>query len=160
MTFWNIFFFLFFLRKLDLTFHANCLLGRQFAWNVKSNFLGKIREISCLLSAEFDHSMASFSRWHDNPILQIMSFITHRLFSCIPSCYVCHECRKFNPVYPRINDADASSHFDWLIGWFFHLIIIRVVSSSHNDNVYHLIRLILIMILVHAFSITWWWLVK
>ena len=28
-------------RKQDLTFHANCLLRRQFAWNVKSCFLGK-----------------------------------------------------------------------------------------------------------------------
>ena len=38
-------FFLFFPRKQDLTFHANCLRRRQFAWNVKSCFLGKIRKI-------------------------------------------------------------------------------------------------------------------
>ena len=31
-------FFLFFLRKQDLTFHANCLHWRQFAWNVKFLF--------------------------------------------------------------------------------------------------------------------------
>ena len=37
--------FLIFPRKQDLTFHANCLLRRQFAWNVKSCFLGKIRKI-------------------------------------------------------------------------------------------------------------------
>ena len=37
--------FLIFPRKQDLTFHANCLLRRQFAWNVKSCFLGKLRKI-------------------------------------------------------------------------------------------------------------------
>ena len=42
--------FLIFPRKQDLTFHANCLpqetiCGRQFAWNVKSCFLGKIRKM-------------------------------------------------------------------------------------------------------------------
>ena len=37
--------FLIFPRKQDFTFHANCLLRRQFAWNVKSCFLGKIRKI-------------------------------------------------------------------------------------------------------------------
>ena len=29
-------------RKCTLTFYANCLLRRQFVWNVKSHFLGKI----------------------------------------------------------------------------------------------------------------------
>ena len=37
--------FLIFLRKQDMTFHANCLLRRQFAWNVISCFLRKIRKI-------------------------------------------------------------------------------------------------------------------
>ena len=37
--------FLIFPRKQDLTFHANCLLRRQFAWNVISCFLRKIRKI-------------------------------------------------------------------------------------------------------------------
>ena len=37
--------FLIFPRKQDLTFHANCLQWRQFAWNAKSCFLGKIRKI-------------------------------------------------------------------------------------------------------------------
>ena len=41
-------FFLIFLRKQDMTFHANCLLWRQFAWTVKSCFLGKIRKISSI----------------------------------------------------------------------------------------------------------------
>ena len=36
--------FLIFPRKQDLTFHANCLLRKQFAWNVKSFFLGKIKK--------------------------------------------------------------------------------------------------------------------
>ena len=35
-------FFLFFLEKNDLTLFANCLLRKQFAWNVKTYFLGKI----------------------------------------------------------------------------------------------------------------------
>ena len=37
--------FLIFPRKQDMTFHANCHLRRQFAWNVISCFLGKIRKI-------------------------------------------------------------------------------------------------------------------
>ena len=36
--------FLIFPSKQDSTFYANCLLRRQFAWNVKSCFLGKIRK--------------------------------------------------------------------------------------------------------------------
>ena len=32
-------------RKHDLSLHANCLIRRQFAWGVKSYFLGKIRKI-------------------------------------------------------------------------------------------------------------------
>ena len=47
------YFFHIFPRKQDLTFHANCLLRRQFAWNVKSDFLGKIEKMSsyrCLLN--------------------------------------------------------------------------------------------------------------
>ena len=38
-------FFLIFPRKQVLTFHANCLQWRQFAWKVKSCFLGKRRKI-------------------------------------------------------------------------------------------------------------------
>ena len=38
-------FFLFFPRKEDLTLHANCLPRRQFAWNVKSYFQGKIIKV-------------------------------------------------------------------------------------------------------------------
>ena len=41
MIFWDIF--LNFLRKQYLTFHTNCLHWRQFAWNAKVFFLGKIR---------------------------------------------------------------------------------------------------------------------
>ena len=41
----NWWYFSYFPRKLDLTFHANCLLRRQFAWNVISCFLRKIRKI-------------------------------------------------------------------------------------------------------------------
>ena len=37
--------FLIFPRKQNLTFHANCLHWRQFAWNVKTRFLGKRRKI-------------------------------------------------------------------------------------------------------------------
>ena len=39
-------------RKYDLTFHANCLPWRKFAWSVRSYFLG-----TSLSSAEFAHSM-------------------------------------------------------------------------------------------------------
>ena len=56
------FFFFTFCRKMNLTFHTNCLLRRQFAWNVRSIFLEKIRKnknIINLSSAEFIHSVLS-----------------------------------------------------------------------------------------------------
>ena len=46
-TYWNIFV-LIFSRKQGFTFHANCLQWRQFAWNVKSSFLGKITKLSSI----------------------------------------------------------------------------------------------------------------
>ena len=39
-------FFLLFPENRLLTFHANCLLRRQFAWNVKAYFLQKISSVS------------------------------------------------------------------------------------------------------------------
>ena len=61
MTYWNIF--LMFPRKQVLTFYANCLQWRQFAWNVKSCFLGNIRKIPpiCLLLSGKGHNKTSFS---------------------------------------------------------------------------------------------------
>ena len=52
-------FFLIFFQKTNLTFHANCLQWRQFAWNVKSCLLGKIRKKIyqfgvCWISSEYD----------------------------------------------------------------------------------------------------------
>ena len=47
------FLFFFFFWKQSLTFHANCLLHRQFAWNIKHCFLEKKKRPSInLLSAE------------------------------------------------------------------------------------------------------------
>ena len=58
-----IFFFLIFPRKQDLTVHANCLLRRQFTWNVKSYFLGNIRKnISKYLLLNFLPSMLSLEK--------------------------------------------------------------------------------------------------
>ena len=50
-------YFSYFPRKQVLTFHANCLHWRQFAWNVKSFFMRKIRKyhqfvICCFFSPE------------------------------------------------------------------------------------------------------------
>ena len=51
---------LIFPRKQDLTHHANCLLRRQFAWSVRSYFLGRLRKtIISLSSAEPAHSVVS-----------------------------------------------------------------------------------------------------
>ena len=44
--------FLIFPRKQDMTFHANCLLRRQVAWNVISCFLGRIKKHFKMSSAE------------------------------------------------------------------------------------------------------------
>ena len=45
--------FLFFPRKQDLTFYANCLHWRQFACNVKSCFLGKIKIFQIVICWNF-----------------------------------------------------------------------------------------------------------
>ena len=42
-------FFFIFQRKQVLTFHVNCLLGRQFTWNVKTCFLCKKKKKDCRL---------------------------------------------------------------------------------------------------------------
>ena len=61
------YFFLIFPRKQDLTFYANCLHWRQFAWNVKSSFLGK--NISTLSSVEFAHRVVK--------VKQAVAYILH-----------------------------------------------------------------------------------
>ena len=43
---------LIFSRKQTLTFHANCLLGKKFAWNVEVCFPGKIRKSFKMSSAQ------------------------------------------------------------------------------------------------------------
>ena len=66
----NFFFLIFFFRKLDLTFHANCLHWRQFALNVKSCSLGKKRKnITNLLSAEFVQRVLKVKDPAPNPAL-------------------------------------------------------------------------------------------
>ena len=52
-----------FARKQDLTFHANCLHRRQFAWNIKSCCLGKIRKAVC------------WKRWGFNSIVEIFNWL-------------------------------------------------------------------------------------
>ena len=50
----------FFPVKNYLTFHANCLLRRQFVWSVRYYFLGKIRKLIISLSSdEFAHCIVS-----------------------------------------------------------------------------------------------------
>ena len=67
MTFCNIF--LIFPGKQDLTLHANCLRRRQFAWSVKSCFLGKNENsIICLLYTELAHNMESVHPCHAESI--------------------------------------------------------------------------------------------
>ena len=57
---WIFFLILFPPRKWALTFHANCLWWRQFAWNVKVEFLGKnMRNIPRCHLLKFISSMLS-----------------------------------------------------------------------------------------------------
>ena len=57
-------YFCYFLQKIGLTFHANCLLRRQFAWNIKSYFLKKKRGLAfhanCLLRRQFVWNLKSY----------------------------------------------------------------------------------------------------
>ena len=60
---------LIFPRKQDLTFYVNCLQWRQFAWTVKSCFLGKIRKkyhqfVICWISPESSKGLFSFCFRH------------------------------------------------------------------------------------------------
>ena len=70
--------FLIFPRKQDLTFQANCLLRRQFAWNVKSCFLGKIRKI-------FQNVIC----WKFYPECEALNYIAILNFSKIPKLFYC-----------------------------------------------------------------------
>ena len=72
-----------FLRQQDLTCHANCLQWRQFAWNVKSHFLGKIRKmyhqcVICWINPESEISLAQDKRVlrprHSKNIVRALSF--------------------------------------------------------------------------------------
>ena len=114
-TYWNIFL-IFFPRKLALIFHANCLLRRQFAWNVKSCFLGKIRKISQICCfAEFAKRvvmltctycafdilwkkiffyLAFYSKWKNR-------FLTDNI-SAETICLFC-SCALFSNIYHKIN---------------------------------------------------------
>ena len=86
--------FWFFPEKLDLTFHANCLLRRQFAWNIKSYFLGKIKEIWAIyhllnlphstLSDSINPSKQKSSTWNMQPVsTQTSLFISALRFKSV-----------------------------------------------------------------------------
>ena len=64
-TFWNIC--LIFPRTEALTFQANCLFRRQFAWNVKAYFLGKKnkKNIINLLTAELVQRVVTDNKYND-----------------------------------------------------------------------------------------------
>ena len=73
-------FFSYFSGKKDFTHHANYLLGRQFAWSVRSYFLWKIRKhISSLSSAKSAKENKTlqdwFSLWKSNFLWKIKRII-------------------------------------------------------------------------------------
>ena len=77
-------------RKQVLTFHANCLHWRQFAWKVKSCFLGKIRKnIISLLPIELAQRVVKVkqlgSQWGPCPAVQMHMLVQHYNFSCLGS---------------------------------------------------------------------------
>ena len=73
------FFFSNFSRKYDLTLHANCLLRRQFAWSVKSYFLGKVRKI-----------FQNFVCWNFHPGCKVLKSQRSQFTSKISE--LCHSC--------------------------------------------------------------------
>ena len=93
--------FSYFPRKQDLTYHANCLQWRQFAWNVKSCFLGKIRNLSSicrLLNYPWEREMLN------------------RLASCILLHIIVKENLQFWQVYqcipPTNNDTSWKDDYE------------------------------------------------
>ena len=83
-------YFSYFSRKWDLTLHANCLLRRQFAWSVKSHFLGKVRKKPKSRPLNFLPSMQGVHNYH-------YLFIFIRNFLNIINTY--HAMGKFNRQY-------------------------------------------------------------
>ena len=95
-------------RKQDLTIHANCLQWRQFAWNVRSGFLGKIRkksqnvicwnfyQVYCSFplhsdkydslanSADLALTASLWSVWSRSSLLSVYTFRVHVPFFYIP----------------------------------------------------------------------------
>ena len=76
---------LIFPRKQDMTFHANCLHWRQFAWNVKSCFLGKIRKRSPVMSpaesAKRVLKVKSIKKNNCCEITMVLSLLQHHLIN-------------------------------------------------------------------------------
>ena len=77
-------------RKLALTFHANCLLRRQFAWNVKANFLQektttkkKQEKIVNLSSAELAQRV--FTEFAQRVIIKFCSCSIHLWLMIFPA---------------------------------------------------------------------------
>ena len=77
----NWYFYLIFPRKQALTFHANCLLRRQFAWTVKACFLriNKKKKSKCRL-LKFLPSMLSIKSPSDTLVTLLMLFVQGRLY--------------------------------------------------------------------------------
>ena len=89
-----LFFFLIFQRKHDLTFHANCLLGRIFCKSMKSQDLFTLKNKK---NIKFKMSSASYFPWHFKGNEQNHS---HLYFFLFPQKSVCSQkksvCRGYS----------------------------------------------------------------
>ena len=65
---WIFFFYFFPENKLWHCIHANCLLKRQFAWNIKAYFLGKTNKKNIIIwfSAKFAHTVVKINPFMPN----------------------------------------------------------------------------------------------
>ena len=117
--------FLIFPRKQDLTFHANCLHWRQFAWTVKSCFPGKIRKIfqyavwkfypECLIIFASSQIWVHCHVWLDDEV----------------SDYISDKCVDKNDVHKNDLVTLGEAFFSSKKYWYFSCFSKKICSDTH-----------------------------
>ena len=115
-------------RKQVLTFHANCLHWRQFAWNIKTCFLGKIRKISStcrlLKQPREVHVMVNLSR-------NFCNFICTTNFVYVTLCNITRHARIMFCLEALSVHSQVYFFFQLLRRWFLWCNICLFISYAN-----------------------------
>ena len=124
----NIFRF-FFSRKEALIFHVHCLLRRQFAWNAKACFLGKIRKKSSIchllnmptvLSTSLGKTFFAWRFILNENILFWLTISYEKPFGFSLSVFCSQMCTLKLNLLPKVGMTYAIS----IVKWFFEIFVL------------------------------------